>query len=298
MKTRIKFFLMFFASMIMALGAFGSLVQGAQNRPTISTADRALAMWEVQNTMSKHAYYHAAGMHLEELADIWVSETGPYASTATFASPGWIMKGVAAVKKYYGQVNQDNKVKKLEAVSRLYPEIKNTKENLGVGHEYAMHANTTPIIEIAGDGRTAKGIWYSPGIGLSARIQGNDVIYGGTFFWEKYGADFVKEDGKWKIWHCQMFYDWTPSFPESMTSSIGGRQGAPGGPPASSPDGQGGQDAASEGAIEAGERMSAKESSDMVDNPNKYQPYSIKRVPSITPRFPEPYYTFSETFSY
>ena len=56
--------------------------------------------------MSKHAYYHAAGMHLEELADIWVEKNGPNAATATFASPGWIMKGVAAVKKYYGHGNQ------------------------------------------------------------------------------------------------------------------------------------------------------------------------------------------------
>ena len=48
----------------------------AKSRPTISAAERALAMWEIQNTMSKHAYYHAAGMHIEELADIWVDADG------------------------------------------------------------------------------------------------------------------------------------------------------------------------------------------------------------------------------
>jgi len=303
----------------------------AKGRKTISDAERALAMWQVQNVMSKHAHYHAAGMHLEELADIWVDEKGPNADTATFASPSWIMHGIAGVKNNYGQGNQANKVQELEAVSKLYPEIKNSPENLGVGHEYAMHTNTTPIIEIAGDGKTAKGTWYSPGMGLSARIQGSNVSYGGTFFWEKYGGDFIKENGVWKIWHLQMWYDWTPSFPESMTSSIGqgrgggppsgdqggaqggeqaGDQGAPpagrGAPPGGGPAGQGGRgDQASAGAIEAGERMqgqadvSTAKPGDMTENPyNNYQNYSIKRVPTIEPRFPEPYYTFSETFSY
>ena len=318
-----------FVTLLMASSGFSA--DTAKGRKTISDAERALAMWQVQNVMSKHAHYHAAGMHLEELANIWVDEKGPKGDTATFASPGWIMHGIAGVKKFYGQGNQDNKVKELEQVSKLYPEIKNSPENLGVGHEYAMHTNTTPIIEVAGDGKTAKGTWYSPGIGLSARINGTEVSYGGTFFWEKYGADFVKENGEWKIWHCQMWYDWTPSFPESMTSSIGGggmgggapaaggqggqqggqAQGAPGGQGGAPAGGQGGApggqggDKASGGAVEAGERMSGQadvstaKPGDMTANPyNKYQSYSVKRVPTIAPRFPEPYYTFSETFTY
>ena len=191
-----------------------------------------------------------------------------------------------------------NKVKELETVSKVYPEIKNVPENLGVGHEYAMHTNTTPIIEIAGDGKTAKGIWYSPGIGLSAKPRENgEVVAGGTFFWEKYGADFVKENGAWKIWHCQMFYDFTPQLPASMLTAIGtAREDGPGGPGGPPPAGA----PKTEAVIEAGEKMKGSESKseDMVDNPNKYQNYSVTRVPTITPAFPEPYYTFSETFSY
>lgn len=325
---------------IFLLISFGCMKN--DQRPVISDAERALAMWQVQNVMSKHAYYHAAGMHLEELENIWVDENGPNADTATFASPAWIMHGIVGVKKYYGQANQDNKVKELEDLSKLYPEIENIPENLGAGHEYAIHTNTTPIIEVAGDGKTAKGIWYSPGIGLSARINGTDISYGGTFFWEKYGADFIKEDGEWKMWHCQMWYDWTPSFPTSMTSSIGGMgggapsggqggdqagqgaieagemmsvpgdgQSAPPGGQGSAPGGQGGAlggqggDLGGEGAMEAGTRMqgqadvSTAKPGDMTENPyNDYQNYSAKRIPTIEPRFPEPYYTFSDTFSY
>jgi hypothetical protein len=310
MGKRIGFLAIILACVVAFIMPSSTYAADAKGRPTISDAERALAMWQVQNTMSKHAYYHAAGLHLEELADIWVNENGPWAKTATFASPGWIMKGVAAVKKYYGQTNQDNKVKELENISKIYPEVKNVPENLGAGHEWAMHTNTTPIIEIAGDGKTAKGIWYSPGMGLSSRINGTNVSVGSTFFWEKYGADFVKEDGQWKIWHCQMYYDFTPSLPASMTANLGtgggqaeqgglggqGAQGAPRGQGA--PGGQGAQGAARGGnAIEAGERMSAGEA-DRIDNPVKYQKYSPTRVPEIMPKFPEPYYTFSETFSY
>jgi hypothetical protein len=323
MKTKIKFCAIFLACLVTVVTAFSgcstvttvSSSNVQKNRKTISDSERALAMWQVQNVMSKHAYYHAAGMHLEELSNIWVDEKGPNADTATFASPGWIMHGIAGVKKFYGQGNQDNKAKELEALSKLYPEIKNIKENLGAGHEYAMHTNTTPVIEIAGDGKTAKGIWYSPGIGLSAHINGSEVSYGGTFFWEKYGADFLKENGEWKIWHCQMWYDWTPSFPTSMTSSIGaGPGGAPaagqtqgsqqGGQTQGAPGGQGG-DQAGKGAVEAGEKVQGKaepttaKPGDMTANPNNhYEPYNVKRVPTIAPRIPESYYTFSETFSY
>ena len=311
MGKKIGFLVIFLACVVAFLMSSGTYAADAKNRPTISDAERALAMWQVQNTMSKHAYYHAAGLHLEELADIWVNENGPWAKTATFASPGWIMKGVAAVKKYYGQVNQDNKVKELEQISKVYPEVKNVPENMGAGHEFAMHTLTTPIIEIAGDGKTAKAVWYSPGLGLSSHINGENVTVGSTFFWEKYGADFVKEDGQWKIWHCQMFYDFTPSFPASMTERLGKGsaqtlQGGPGGAPGGgAPGGPGGGqagargqgDRAGQGAIEAGERMTAG-SADMVDNPKKYKPYGPTRVPEIMPQFPEPYYTFSETFSY
>jgi hypothetical protein len=236
MRNKIGMIAIILTCVAALLMASSSYAADAKSRPTVSDAERALAMWQVQNTMSKHAYYHAAGMHLEELAAIWVKENGPWAQSATFASPNWIMKGVAAVKKYYGQSNQDNKVKELEAISKVYPEVKNVPENIGAGHEWAMHTLTTPIIEIAGDGKTAKAVWYSPGMGLSSHINGENVSVGSTFFWEKYGADFVKEDGEWKIWHCQMFYDFTPSLPAAMTERLGkgnaqAAQGGPGGAP-------------------------------------------------------------------
>ena len=64
------------------------------------------------------------------------------------------------------------------------------------------HQFTTPMIEVAGDGQTAKGVWFSPGHETAYR-DGELQAY---WCYGKYGADFIKEDGEWKIWHWH-FYD-------------------------------------------------------------------------------------------
>lgn len=48
----------------------------------MTDGQRAMETVRVQNTMSKHAHYHAAGKHVDELNAIRVSQEGPYAATA------------------------------------------------------------------------------------------------------------------------------------------------------------------------------------------------------------------------
>ena len=255
-------------------GGGGSPPGGAaENRPTISKVDRVYEMWQVQNTFSKHAYYHGAGKHCEELADIWVKEDGEFAPTAKWTNPQGIQESIALIKKNYCTNLTESKKKLLAELSKIYPELKNVPENLGAGYEWAMHTQTTPIIEIAGDGKTAKGLWYSPGIRESVQIIDDNAVTAGGWFWEKYGVDFVKEDGKWKIWHIQMCYDNTPP-------SWGGQEKAPVTPT----------------NLENVDTIGGLEMSS--PNPDPYQAWSPTTVPRIQPRFPEPYYTFSETFSY
>ena len=66
----------------------------------------------------------------------------------------------------------------------------------GVGQLKALPI-TTPVIEIAGDGKTAKGIW---------NIQGSDndiTEYGALSYWNigYLCIDFQKVEDEWKIWH-------------------------------------------------------------------------------------------------
>jgi hypothetical protein len=237
-------------------------------------------------------------MNIEEVDALWVCPTGPNAKTAVFFSPGFVMQGVATVRKAYGEGHQADKEKAFDELKKVYPELANMDaKTAGIGGEFAMHTSTTPIIEVAADGKTAKGMWYSPGLGLTPHVSGSSIAVGSIFFWEKYAGDFIKEDGKWKIWHLGMYYDFTPGFPESMTARLG--KGAPPADQAGAP-GAGGPPPGANENKEKGEKMTPEEiaKGGMLQNPYKYPAWSPDRKNILVPKFPEPYYTFSETFSY
>lgn len=62
---------------------------------------------------------------------------------------------------------------------------------------------TTPVVEIAGDGKTAKGMW---------NVQGsdNDITAQGPISNWSIGylcIDFIREGDSWKIWHLMYVED-------------------------------------------------------------------------------------------
>lgn len=81
---------------------------------------------------------------------------------------------------------------------------------------FFMHCVTTPYIEVAEDGKTARAVFMSPGLETyyenhshtppecykpgMARMQA-------YWCWGKYSADFIKIDGVWKIWHLKWWRD-------------------------------------------------------------------------------------------
>jgi hypothetical protein len=83
-----------------------------------------------------------------------------------------------------------------------------------------FHYLTTPMIEVAGDGETAKGLWIAAGVesGLTdpevakqaPAYMYDKALVDGQRVWQhqvylKYGVDFIKQDGAWKIWHFHCF---------------------------------------------------------------------------------------------
>jgi hypothetical protein len=89
-----------------------------------------------------------------------------------------------------------------EQIKRMYSHM---EEGGGIPGTMFEHQLTTPIIEVAEDGQTAKGLWFSPG---HETYPGPDGKLQAKWCWGKFGADFIKEDGKWKIWH----YHWYDTF--------------------------------------------------------------------------------------
>jgi len=314
MKKKVRSILTLLVSLTVALAIFGGAAQGAdkKGRTEISAGERALAMMEVQNTFSKHAFYHQVGKHCEEIADIWVAEKGPNAKTAVWTLSGNIMPGIDVIKDEYCTKHLADQKKTLEQMSKTIPSIKNIDENIGVGSEYIMHTQETPVIEIAGDGKTAKGLWYSIGLSVRGQVDSSGKTSVNTgWMWEKYGVDFIKEDGKWKIWHLINLMDQGPS---DSSQSQGGSGGAPGGA-GGAPSGQGGASGGQggdPGQMAQGGAPGGGQGGDMGGAPGgggqsstqfkKKTPASFKwsptAVPVIDPAFPEPYYTFSETWSY
>jgi len=152
---------------------------------------------EVENLMAKYAYLHTAGKH-EETAALFAKKTpgikmeiGPLGA---WTGPEGVYKAMVKVHKAMG----------VNSPGGLF-----------------VHPQNTPVIEIAGDGKTAKGVWMSPG--LETR-KGADGKLTGFWLWGHYGVDFVKEDGKWYFWHLHVYpYLMTPydkSWTEPRTFTI------------------------------------------------------------------------------
>jgi hypothetical protein len=137
--------------------------------------ERLEAVHEIQNLMGRHAYGGASG---DKVLEMWAKRT-----------PG-TRSNVPSFGCYDG----------FEGIKRLMAAHEKI-EGDRTGQMY-MHVLTTPVIEVAGDGKTAKGVWISPGQEVTPAGTGKLTAY---WAWLKYGADFVKEDGKWKFWHLNVF---------------------------------------------------------------------------------------------
>lgn len=258
----------------------------AKGRPAISDGERAAATWAIQNLMSRHEFMHAAGRNLEELDNYWVSRTGKYAATATFGSPAWVMYGLETVRNAYGMKSKSDAEAGLAKMSAADPAIKNLPENYGAGAEWVMHTSTTPVIEIAGDGKTAQGAWYSPGIGVMPVWQDGKIHLQSMLFFEKYGGDFVKEDGVWKIWHLQMAYDFVPGLPDTMLAQLNDQLGA-----------LALREPLKAVGGEAGERPDFALPPGFRKPLYSYPAYKPQRSAVIWPNLPRPYYTFADTYN-
>jgi hypothetical protein len=93
---------------------------------------------EIENLMAKYAYLHTAGKH-EETAGLFAQKT-PGVRVDLMG----VYEGTEGVRKAMVKIHQSM--------------------NIGKPGFLFVHTQTTPVIEVAGDGKTAKGVWISPGL--------------------------------------------------------------------------------------------------------------------------------------
>jgi hypothetical protein len=93
---------------------------------------------EIHNIMGRRAYLHSAGRHDHEIEELWSTRDDVVFEAEDMGA--WTK--LSSIKKSYVNGN---------------PFPSGTK---GLMIEHTL---TTPVIEIAEDGQTAKGVWVSPG---------------------------------------------------------------------------------------------------------------------------------------
>lgn len=101
---------------------------------------------------------------------------------------------------------------------------------------FSIHTLTSEIIEVAKDGQTARGLWYSPGAESRRAVSGGYEAY---WIWGLYAIDFIKEDGEWKFWHFRiphlLLSDYHNSWVDLAEKTMGGEIANDGRPSADRP---------------------------------------------------------------
>lgn len=133
----------------------------------------------VSNVMGRYTYLHTAGRHTE--------------SESLFALN---TQGVR-VEMMWGVYEGANSIHRL--YSGMHVKTEGVNDRKGQMH---IHTLTTPVIEVAGDLKTARAVWVSPGV--ETGFFGTDEITA-NWGWAKYAADFIQENGEWKIWHLHVY---------------------------------------------------------------------------------------------
>lgn len=166
------------------VGIVSASANAAPSSCPLPAADRIAALNDIENLMGR--YNHLGTMRGEgTLADLFALKT----EGVSWKTPGGPV-GIAAMKARFADPDE------VQAPGILH-----------------MHSMLSPVIEVAGDGRTAKGVWDSFG----ASVNGPDDI--GGWLAVKYGVDFVKEDGVWKIWHLQVYPFYSTKYDKSITQT-------------------------------------------------------------------------------
>ena len=214
-----------------------------------------------------HEYYHQANQHGDEMDVIWAQETEGLAMEEAVLNGRYI--GLEAVRGYYVDFFAGFYRTMLAEMRRMYPEVETAPDAVMPFGVQLLHTLTTPVIEVAEDRETAKAVWISPGF-VTTPAGGKLQAF---WHWDRYAVDFARERGGWKIWHFWVGKEFSTPYERSWVDDFFAASGldlraVPGFPQPNAP------------------------------SQTTYTGYSPFEPARFVPRPPEPYRTFSETFSY
>ena len=167
------------------------------------TTEQLVDRWEVrrriQNIMGVFSQHYLLKMEKEIYKDLWSA-----GEDVCFATNDGYYVGKEAVKGYYEALHQQNTLTN-RLLREKFPEKvagKTEEETYGIGFMNYFPLDT-PVIEIAADGETAKGIWALRNTYAQLNAGGPEAYWQ----WGWVAVDFRKEAEDWKIWHLQLLND-------------------------------------------------------------------------------------------
>lgn len=166
-----------------------------------------------------------------------------------------------------------------------------------------FHSITTPVIEVAEDLKTAKGVFLLQGFESGMTKEGvqpewfvtKEPAVDGKKAWAhwgfaKYGIDYILEDGAWKIWHFHA-YDFTRATFDTNWVTLSQKLAE--------------ENKKHEGEEDAPNRIMYADDNHIeylpkADKPSTYywQYDGMNSQMELFPPMPQPYDTFSNTFEY
>ena len=249
----------------------------------------------VENVHSWHAILHAGGHTTEEVETFWskyrddlywgYNMAGKYGRDEVVE--GWCNGLESGAYGMYDRMNE------------LYP------ETIGMDplplSEYSLHAVGLPVVEIGRDLKTARAVFYSTGM-LCRNIATTGKKMA-VWMLERYGEDYVLEDGYWKILHECVLNDsggaqdvtnfGADAYQKMLNPGMGrgpggpgGGQGGPGGP-GGAPGGQGGK----QFDTKAYSKMGPGGGAGMGSLPGAHITYTPTQTPQDSTPLPEPFET-------
>lgn len=189
------------------------------------TAEALVSQWEdaraIENLMGRRSFQ---GM-LQGDDFVWEHFWCKNASEPCLGFNNGYYKGYQAISGYFSALRQLNTLK-ASLIAKAFPEKLGAKapdEIYGAG-SLSVDSLSTPVIELAADGQTAKGLWYQGGGGFELTVRGPKAYWN----WGRIAVDFIKEDGEWKIWHllivtdikCETGSSWVNGNPAPMGEAL------------------------------------------------------------------------------
>lgn len=234
------------------------------------TAEQLLTRWEirreVQNIMGKYSQSYCIKQE-GALPRFWSGRE----DVSLGVNDGYYI-GQAAVQGYYAAIEAETRLAS-QLIAARFPkklEGKTEEELFGVG-QISYRPIDTAVIEVADDLLTAKGLWVVRGL-VEKITPAGPVSFWDFSYW---AVDFILEDGAWRIWHMLDLAEVNTRQGLNLTDAE---------PPLPEDPAFAAMAALSKPAPTRAQCLR--------------RTYGADRPFTPSPRVPEPYHTFAETFSY